>query len=277
VSVRRLRIAVLVCLPRVDPLARHAVVSQQVAVTGLEFPRRRQVVHGGAETVAAVPPRHSTQFPQRILQTVGQGLERLRRTQRHRLPVRVGQHEVVHHVIESLTGDGDVQRVHVGEVGRREIAGLVDLAKHDDLAGSVGGPPLPHAPFEGAAIRVEELARVLAPQPVEERLGEQPRLGLEPLLDRRPNRRKRVEPRAVGPRHAGLLPRARQRAVSAVVSSRFVAHACSPGRRGQGSSQVEFAVQPTNLAIRNHRIPPRLRELRLCQDDQKEGILIVAG
>lgn len=67
VPVRRLRVAVLVRLPRVDPLTRYAIVSQQVAVTGLEFPRRRQVVHGGAEAVAAVPLRHAAQFPQRIL------------------------------------------------------------------------------------------------------------------------------------------------------------------------------------------------------------------
>jgi hypothetical protein len=184
---------------------------------------------------------------------------------------------VVHHVIETLTGNGDVQRVHVGEIRRRQIARLVDLAEHDGLPPSVNRPPLPHAPFKGAAMRVEELPRVLAPQPVEERLGQQSRLGPEPLLDCRPDRRKRVRPRAVGPWHARLLPRAGQRTVVAVVSGRFVAHACTPGRRGQGSSQVEFALQPTNLAIRNHRIPPRLRELRLCHVDQKQGILIVAG
>ena len=67
VPVRRLRVAVLVRLPRVDPLARHAVMSQQVAIPGLEFARRREVVHGRGQTVAAMPPRHAAQFPQRIL------------------------------------------------------------------------------------------------------------------------------------------------------------------------------------------------------------------
>jgi len=65
--VRRLGIAVLVRLPHVDPLARHAVVRQQIAVSRLELARRRQVVHGGAEAVAAVSLRHAAQFPQRIL------------------------------------------------------------------------------------------------------------------------------------------------------------------------------------------------------------------
>jgi hypothetical protein len=276
VSVRRLGVAVLVRLPRVDALAGNAVVRQQVAIARLEFTRRRQVVHGGRQAVAPVPPRHAAQFPQRILQAIGQGLERLRRAQRHRLPVRVGQHEVIDHMIELLTGNRDFQRVHVSEVRRRQIAGLVDLAEHDGLPRSMGCPPLPDAAFKGAAMRIEELARVLATEPVEERLSEQPRLGLEPLLDQRPYRRERVEPRAVGARHRRLLPRARQRTLIAVMSGRLVAHACSPGRQGQANSRVEFAVQPSNLAIRNHRIPPRLRKLRLWQDDQKEGILIVA-
>jgi hypothetical protein len=188
-------------LPHIDPLARHTVVRQQITITSLKLACRREVVHGGSQAVAAVPSRHAAEFPQRILQTIGQGLERLRRTQRYRLPIRVGQHEVIDHVIEPLTGNGDVQRGHVREVRCREIAGLVDLAEHDGLPRSVGRPPLPYATFKGAAMRVEELARVRLPQPVEERLGEQSRLGLESLLDRWPDRRKRVEPRAVGPRH----------------------------------------------------------------------------
>jgi hypothetical protein len=184
---------------------------------------------------------------------------------------------VVDHVIEGPTGNGDVQRVHVREVRRREIAGLVDLAEHDGLPRSVGRPPLPHATFKGAAMRIEELVRMRLPQPVEERLGEQSRLGLESLFDLWPDRRKRVQPGAVGPRPMRLLPRARQRGLIAVVSSRFVTHACSPSRQGQGRSRVEFAAQAPNLAIRNHRIPPRLWELRLWQDRREEGILIVAG
>jgi hypothetical protein len=186
---------------------------------------------------------------------------------------------VVHQVIERLAGDGDVQRVHVREVRRGQIAGLVNLAEHDGLAGSVEGAPLPHATLKGAAMRIEEPARVLAPQPVEERLGEQTRLGREPLLDRRPDLGEWIKPGAVGPRHLPPVrePCAGELAVVAVVASRLVAHACSPGRKGQGRSRIEFAVQSANLAIRNHRISPSLRELRIWPNGQKEGILIVAG
>lgn len=171
VPVRRLRVAVLVRLPHVDPLARQRVVRQQVAVPGLELAGRGQIVHGRAEAVAAVPPRHAAQLPQRILQAIGERLERFRRAHRHRLPVRVGQHEVVHQVIESLPGNGDVERVHRGEVGGGQIAGRMDLAEHEGLGRPAGGAPLPHATLEGSTLRIEEPAGVLTPQPVKERLG----------------------------------------------------------------------------------------------------------
>jgi hypothetical protein len=51
VVVRRFRIAILVRLPDVDPLTDQTIVIQQIAVTSLELPRRREVVHRGAETV----------------------------------------------------------------------------------------------------------------------------------------------------------------------------------------------------------------------------------
>jgi hypothetical protein len=230
VPVRRLRVAVLVCLPRVDPLARHAVVRQQVAIPSLKFPRRREVVDGGGQAVAAVPSRHTAEFPESVLQAIRERLERLRGTQRHRFPVRVGEHEVVDHVIERLAGDRDVQRVHVREVGGREIASVVDLAEHDRLPRPVDRTPLPHAAFERATMRIEELARMFVAQPVEERLGEQPRFGVEPFLDCWPNRCERIGPCAVGPWHGRLLPCARQLAMIAILSCSLVAHACSPCR-----------------------------------------------
>jgi hypothetical protein len=236
VTVRRLRVAVLVRLPRVDPLARHSVMREQIPIPGLELAGRRQVVHGRSQAVAAVPTRCAAQFPQRVLQAVRERLERFGGAQRHRLPVRVGQHEVVDHVVEPLAGDRDGERVHVGEVGGREIAGRVDLAEHDGLPRAAGRPPLPHATLERAAVRIEELPRTLAAQPVEERLGEQPRFGRESLLDHRPHGRERIGPGAVGPRHVRLLPRAGRRAVVAIVAGRRVAHSGSPGRGGQGHS-----------------------------------------
>jgi hypothetical protein len=51
VVVRRFGIAILVRLPDVDPLTGQTVVIQQIAVTSLELPRRREVIHRRAETV----------------------------------------------------------------------------------------------------------------------------------------------------------------------------------------------------------------------------------
>jgi hypothetical protein len=184
VPVRRLGVAVLVRLTDVDPLARHAVVGEQVPIPRLKLPRRRQVVHGRTQAVAAVPPRHAAQFPECRLQPVGERLERLRRTNAHRLPVRVGQHEVVHQVIERLPGDRNAQIVHAGEVRRRQVPGLMHLAEHDRAVRPGQRPPLPHPPLEGPPLRIEERPRMFPPQPVEQRLRQQPRLGPQPLFHR---------------------------------------------------------------------------------------------
>jgi len=107
VAVRRLDIAVLVGLSGIDPLANQTVVCQQIAVSGLELPRRRVVVHGGGEAVATVPSRHATECVQGVLQSIGECLERFGHADAHRLPVRVGENEVVDHVVEWLACDGD--------------------------------------------------------------------------------------------------------------------------------------------------------------------------
>jgi hypothetical protein len=75
VAMGRLGIAVLVRLSDIDPLARQSVMCQKVAIASLELARRRQVVDRGAQAVTAMSLRHAAQFPQRVLQAVGQRLE----------------------------------------------------------------------------------------------------------------------------------------------------------------------------------------------------------
>ena len=181
---------------------------------------------------------------------------------------------MVHQVIERLPRDRDAQIVHAGEVRRPEVSTLMDLPEHDRAVGPGQCPPLPYPPLEGPPVRIEELPRVFPPQPVEQRLGQQPRLGPQPLLHRRPHRGKRIDPRPVRARYR--TP-ARQRRLIAIMTRRLVSHACPPGRRGQWNSRIQLAQQPAHLAIRNHRIPPSLRELRSWPDFHKPGILIVAG
>lgn len=131
VPVRRLAIAVLVGLADVDPLARQSVVFQQTQVTRLKFTFGREVVDRRAEAVAAMPPWHSPELPKRVLQAVGQRLERLRHAEGHRLPVRIGEYEVICQVLEAFAEDGYVQRVHAGEIRGRQVARMMYLAEHD--------------------------------------------------------------------------------------------------------------------------------------------------
>ncbi len=228
--VRRFTVAVLVRLSDVDALTIHAVVREQVAIARLKLTRHRQIIHRRGQAVAAMAPRRTAEFPERFLQTVGQGLERLRRANIHRLPVRVGQHEVVHQVIERLPRDGDAQVVHVGEVRRPEIPGLMDLPEHDRAVRPGQGAPLTHPPLESPAMRVEKRPRMFPAQPVEQCLCQQPRLGPQPLFHGRPHIGKGIDP---GPIGARLFALARQRRIVAVETRRFVGHACPPGRPGQ--------------------------------------------
>lgn len=67
VPVRRLRVAILVRLADVDPLAREAVMFQEPPIARLELAFGREVVDRRAQAVAAMPSRYSTEFPQRVL------------------------------------------------------------------------------------------------------------------------------------------------------------------------------------------------------------------
>jgi hypothetical protein len=180
-------------------------------------------------------------------------------------------------MIKRPATDGDAERVHGGEVGGSQIARLMNLAKDDRLARSVGSAPLPHTTLESAAMRIQEPARVHLPEPVEEHFGTQAWFGPQSVFNLGPDIGKRVNARTVGTRGALLFANARKRFLVAIVSSRLGTHARSPCRHGQGHSQADVAIQTPNLAIRNHRIPPKRWELRLWPDVQKEGILIVAG
>jgi hypothetical protein len=116
VPMRRFRVAVLVTRRRVRLLHHQAVMPRQLLVTSRELTLVRQVVHRRAQPIAAMPLGQAAQLPQRILQALAQTLETLREADRHRLPVRVGQHEVIHQVVERLTADGHAQLVHRCEV-----------------------------------------------------------------------------------------------------------------------------------------------------------------
>lgn len=272
VPVGRFTVAVLVRLADVDPLALEAIVVQQPPIAGLKLAFCRQVVDRRAQAVAAMPSRHSAQFPEGVLKAVGQGFEGLRRAQGHRLPVRIREHEVIRQMLESPTEEGDSQGVHAGEVRGRQIAGVMHLAEHDRAPQAGHGPPLPHASLERAALAIQKLSGMLLPQPVEQRLGPQAGLRFQPRLDQRPQIPQRILARPIG---AGPLLGAGQAAQQAILACRLLVHPSPPGRDRQ-PFRLHVPKQLPYLSIRDHRNLLYARELRICPGQEKPGILIVA-
>ena len=152
VSVRRLRIAVFLGRTHIRSLTRHAVVSQQILIPRLKLPLRGMIVHRRREVVRAVRRRYTAQFPEGVLQPFTQGLKRLRRADRDRFPVRVGEHEVIHEVLERLTRDGDFPCIPTGEVRRGDLPGVMHLTEEHGLVRPVFRAPFADASFETATL-----------------------------------------------------------------------------------------------------------------------------
>jgi hypothetical protein len=165
--VRRLGIAIFVGLPRLDLLAHQAVMFQQALVTFREVASLRQIVHRTAHPVATMPLGYATQLPQRVLQAHTQALEALRKAERHRLPIRVGQHEV----IDQMPRDGHVQTVHVREVRSAQPARMMNLAEVYLPPGPVRGPPLLDAPLQRPQLSLVKPSRILPQKPIPQGLG----------------------------------------------------------------------------------------------------------
>ena len=253
VTVRRLRVAVLVRLTHIDPLARHTVMVQQGLIPSPKLALLGEVVDRRAETVTPMPSGHSSQFPEGVLQAVRQRLEGLRRTQRHRFPVRIREHEMIRQVLESLADDRDSQRVHLREVGSGQIARMMHLTEHHFPSRTAGHPPMSDASFQGPAVTGLELPGLLLLKPIENRLGLKPRFLLQEGLHLGPNLGERVLPRPV---RARLPERARQLPRVAVLACRLLVHPSPPGRHGQLPSTVQISPQLPYLSILDHRNPP---------------------
>jgi hypothetical protein len=109
-------IAVLVATRRVGCLRHHAIMFHQRLVIPREHFRVSVWMHRQRHAIGPMSLGHTSQGPQGVLQTFAQTGKTLRETDRHMFPVRVGQHEVIHHVLEALPLDGHREVVHVREV-----------------------------------------------------------------------------------------------------------------------------------------------------------------
>jgi hypothetical protein len=151
-----LDVTVLVALAGLDGLGGQAVMLEQGLVTPLEGVGIAAGLDGRGQAVGAVQVRHAAEFPEGVLQALAEALVALGEADGARLPVGVGQHEVVDQVGEGGAVQGDAQLGAVGEVGGGQPAGVVDLGEEDLLGRAVLGPPLPEPPLEGPHLAVGE-------------------------------------------------------------------------------------------------------------------------
>ena len=135
-----------------------------------------------------------SQFPKGVLEPLAEALETLGETDRAGLPVGVGQDEVIDQVIERLAGERDVQVVHGSEVGGAQLAGRVDLIEEDLLGWTLGGPPRFDLPLQGPELAVGEPAREPTLEILEEGLGLEPGVELQPIEEFGPDVLERILP-----------------------------------------------------------------------------------
>ena len=90
-------------------MAFHAVVREQVAVSGGELLVAGKIVDRRRQAVAADAAGNTPGAMQCVLQAGGKCLERFRMAEMDVLPVRVREDRMEQHVVERLATDGDLQ------------------------------------------------------------------------------------------------------------------------------------------------------------------------
>lgn len=179
---RLLAVPVLMGAGRVGRLGHDAVMPQQGLILGCVLLRVAVVMHGHRHAVGAVPRGHPAQFPEGVLEPLAQAGEALGATQRHVLPVRGGQHEVVDQVREGLPLNRYAQLVQVAEVGGAQTPRLMDLGEEHFPGRPVLSLPLPDASLQGPTRPFPITLGNLLLQPLQQGPGLQGRLALEPFL-----------------------------------------------------------------------------------------------
>ena len=182
-----LTVAVLVGLARLDRLAPQAVVPQQTLVTLGEGRSLRPGRHRRRQPIRPVQLRHPAQFHQRVLQPLTETLVALREAHRARLPVRVGQHEMVDQVIERQALDSHAQLGTVREVAGAQPSRVMHLVEEHLLHRARQRTPLLDPPLQRPQLTVGELAGMAALQINEQRLGLQTGIEAEHLFELRPD------------------------------------------------------------------------------------------
>lgn len=250
-----LGIAVLVGLARLDRLPLQTIMPQQPLVASREEGRAfRPGRNRRRQPVGAVQLWHSAQRSQGILQALAQALEALGEADRPRLPVRVGQHEVVDHVVERHAVEGDTQVGAMREIAGAQPTGMVNLAEEHLFGRAVQRTPPLDVALEGAQLAVGEAARKTALQVVEQGLGLQSGVEAEQLFELGPDRGERVWARAVVAVHASHL--AGQFAEPAILARGLGIKSRLVGGPLLGQSLEIESSKSSHLLIGDHPEPP---------------------
>jgi hypothetical protein len=170
-TVALLHVAVLMALTGVDRFPLQAVVVQDRLVASLEHGPVHPRLHRRRQPIRAMPLGDAAELPQGVLHALAEALQALRKTDRSRLPIRVGQDKVIDQVRKGLARDGHAQLGAVREVAGRQTAGVMHLGEEDLLGRPRDGPPLLEPPLQGAELPLGETAREAALQVLEHGLG----------------------------------------------------------------------------------------------------------
>ena len=248
-----LDVPVLVAATGLDRLAFEAVVLQQRLIPLGELRTGRARRDRGGEPIGAVNGGHAAELSQRVLQPVGQRLERLGEAHRASLPVREGEDEVVDQVVERPTINGHPQVGHVREVGGTQTAGRVHLGEEHFLRWPVARPPRLDPTLERAELAVRETTGVFPLELPEQGQRLQSGVEGEPLDDAVPDAVEgvRVSPPGMGHPYLGGKP-----GEPAVLACGLGIHPRPCGSEGGGCAARVELPQSTNLLIRGEHDEP---------------------
>jgi hypothetical protein len=252
-----LDVAILVGLSRPDRLPFDPIMGEQALVSSGEQFGIRIVVDRGGQTIGAVSPGDSSQFPQGVLQAFAEALEALGEADGAGLPVGIGQDEVVDQVVERRAEEGHAEPGHAREVALGEPSRLMDLGEEDLPGWPFEGTPSLDPPLQAPELDVGEPPRKPPLEIDEEGLGLESGIEPEVLDEFEPDVLERVLP---GPPGVGDASLTGELFGVAVLASRLLVDACLIGGPGQRVLGLQHLPQPPKLTIGKHPSAPVSRE-----------------
>jgi hypothetical protein len=229
-----LAIAVFVAARRVGCLARQTIMAQQSLILLRENFRVAVGMHRQGQPIRAVPQRHPTQSPERVLHARAEAGETLRVTQGHVFPVRVRQHKMVGQMGECLPQDGYAQARQMREVRGPQTSWLVHLREKHFFGRSRRAAPTLDPPLQRSQQLVAVGPRMAFLQQRQQRVRLQTRSLFQLGLQFRPHRRQRIgprPPRVHRPTLAGTL-------ALPIFTPRLAIHVCLHRRLFQGRASL---------------------------------------